>query len=152
MKASRYKANLDSMTKAETAAWAKIEQNFHSVKLVGPRKGFAGRWLQTQHQQEIAERRNRELWLALGNGTAILAILGVIVFAIWPVFGQPASLLATALDALLDGLTFMMVCVSLGLSMIETFSLLVWLAMATAFFCLIALWASLFSRVIVSNR
>lgn len=151
MKAYRYEANPDLMTKEESVAWAKIEQGFRAAKALNPHKGFARRWLQMQQRRQLAERKQRELWLALGNGTAILVILGVIAITIWPLFGKPATLVAGALEAVFDGLMFIAVYIGMGLSIFQTFTPWVWLVVATGFFSLLALWVSLFSRLAVEN-
>lgn len=148
MSQKRHDANLDPMTKGESAAWSKIEQSFGSAKLIGPSRGFASRWLLVQREQELAERKRREVWLAFGNGAAILVILGVIAITMWPLFSQPATLFASALESLLDGLTFFIVWIGVGLSLFQKFSAVAWFMMAFAFFGLVALWTSLFSRVV----
>lgn len=152
MKESRYKSNAGMMTKAETDAWAKIELSFRAAMPVSPRKGFASRWLQVNRQQELEERKRRELWLALGNGTAVLVILGVISFTIWPLFSQPATLFASLLDSFLDGVTVVVIAIGFSLSVFQSLTMLAWLAVAIGFFSLVALWTSLFTRVMVANR
>jgi hypothetical protein len=147
MKPYPYDQESEMMTKEEQAAWSKIEEKLYSVKPIKPRKGFAGRWLLVSEKRELAERKHRELWLALANGTAILAILGVIAIFVWPVFSQPASFFVNAFESLLDGITFVVIFIGVGLSLVQDFPLIAWLLLAAAFFCLLALWASLFSRI-----
>lgn len=147
----RFELRMDPMTREESAAWSKVEHSFRSAKLVSPRKGFVNRWLPVQRHQQLLERRHREIWLAVGNSLAILAILAVIAFTIWPVF-QPASIFTSVLESIFDALTFVIVLIGVSLSFLQGFTLVVWFAIALAFFSLIALWTSLFSRVVVWNR
>ena len=139
----------DMLNPGEQAAWSKIEHSFSSVKPVKPRKGFATRWLLVEQKHALAEQKRRELWLAVGNGTAMLAILCVIAITLWPQFSLPGTVFAGALDSLLNGLAFLVASISLGLSLFRSFSLLVWLGVATAFFSLLAMWTALFSRTSV---
>ncbi len=137
------------LTPGEQAVWSKIERSFRSVKATRPRKGFAARWLLVEQKHALAEQKHRELWLAVGNGTAILAILCVIAITFWPQFSLPGTVFAGVLESLLNGLAFLVASISLGLSLFRSFSLLVWLGVATAFFSLLAMWTALFSRVSV---
>lgn len=148
----RYESKIGPMTRAESAAWPKIEKSFRSAKLVAPRKGFSNRWMHLQGQHQLVEKKRREIWLALGNGTAILAFLGVIAITIWPVFDLPGSIFTSALEIVFETLTFILVLADISLSVFQVFPLLVWFTIALAFFGLVALWASLFSRVTVENR
>jgi hypothetical protein len=147
----RFESRMEPMTRQETSAWSEIEHSFRTAKAIGPRKGFANRWMHVQRQHQLIERKQREFWLALGNGTAIFAILGVIALTIWPIF-QPTSIFTSLLESLLDTLTFVGVLAAAIISFLETFSLLIWFGAALGFFSLIAVWVSLFSRVAVGNR
>lgn len=149
----RYEQKIDSpMTRDETAAWSQIENSFRAAQFAAPRKGFANRWMQVQYRHQLLERKHREAWLALGNATAIFAILGVIVVTLIPSFGLPGSILSSVIDFLLGTLTFLLMVVEISVSFLGAIPLLIWFTVALAFFALIAFWASLFSRVAMGNR
>lgn len=152
MKPYRFDANLDPMAKEESSAWSKIEYSFRSARPIAPRRGFADRWLKAQHSRDLVARKHRDLWLAIGNGTAILVILGVIAITLWPTIGQPASLFAGVLESLLDILRFVAVWFGVGLTLLQKLTPLVWFMVAMAFFGLIALWTVIFSRAYVESK
>lgn len=151
MKAYRYESSLSPTSRDESAAWAAIEHSFRSTKRVAPRRGFGARWLLAQRQQDLSERKRRDLWLAIGNGTAILVILALVSVSTWPLFSQPANLVAAVLESFFDRLALLFVWFGVALAVFKNFSLLAWFGVAMAFFSLIALWTSLFSRVMVEN-
>jgi hypothetical protein len=145
-------AKMDPMTREESTAWSNIENSFRSTKLISPRKGFTNRWMHLQRQHARADQRHREAWLALGNGTAILAILFVIALTVFPVLTQQGTILSSLFEFVLDSFTFVIVAIDVLFTFIQALPLLAWFVIALAFFSLVALWASLFSRVAVGNR
>ena len=152
MNPSRSDSKMDVMTRPEAAVLSQIEDTFRSAKMVKPRKGFANRWLHLQRHQLLAERKRREAWLAFGNVTAILVILLVIVFTLWPMLEKPASILSMVIDPIVGLMTFIIVAFNVAFNFSQNISLLAWATVIFAFLGLTGLWVSFFSRISVSNR
>jgi hypothetical protein len=152
MNPSRYDANFEPMDRQESEAWLQIEQTLRTSKMVKPRNGFANRWLHIQRQQLLAERKRREAWLAFGNVTAILVILMVILFTLWPMLEKPASILSWVIDPIVGLFTVILVSFNVAFSFAQNISALAWATVGLAFIGLTGVWASFFNRITVGNK
>lgn len=143
------KPRSNPMSEALPASWLAVEERLQSAEMVGPRAGFAGRWLARAAAAAPEYRPGRLAWLGLAAGAVLSFSLLAVLVSFWlPLVELPVgSLLANSVLFASNVAVALRVLLTTLSNILSEIPLTVWLMVSTSALAGLMLLAMIVDKV-----